>query len=144
MKVDDAEAELTKRLAGAPLTPAAAVEAMLAFYRDVRADECVLEKDGDMLLFQWGTYDWGEGPRFEVDVVRQFVVEVDGEDGISGLHVTFRFAPDDETKALGAANRWCPSPAGLSEFRAFIEQSAAYRATAARTDGAREILFECV
>ena len=30
-------------------------EAMLNFYRDVRASGCAFD-DADMLLFQWGTY----------------------------------------------------------------------------------------
>jgi hypothetical protein len=43
------------------LEPAEGVELMLAFYRDERAAGCPIDADGDMLLFQWGTYDWGEG-----------------------------------------------------------------------------------
>jgi hypothetical protein len=144
VKIDDAEAEIRRRLAAAPLTLGRAVEQMLAFYRDVRMDECVLEDHGDMLLFQWGTYDWGEGLRFEVDVVRQFLVHEGEEDGISQLHVTFRFAPDDATKALGAANRWCAHPAKLPELQAFIEQSPAFRAVATRADASAEVLYECV
>lgn len=26
-----------------------------------------------MLLFQWGTYDWGHGPHFEVDLTRELI-----------------------------------------------------------------------
>ena len=41
------------------LAAAEALELMAAFYRDVRAEDCDLDADGDMLLFQWGVYDWG-------------------------------------------------------------------------------------
>lgn len=32
------------------LTPAAAVDTMIAFYRDIRATDCQVDQDGDMLL----------------------------------------------------------------------------------------------
>jgi hypothetical protein len=35
---------------------------MIEFYVDVRADDVRLDDDGDMFLFQWGTWDWGDGP----------------------------------------------------------------------------------
>jgi hypothetical protein len=34
---------------------------MLAFYASDRAADCA-GVDGDMLLFQWGIFDWGSGP----------------------------------------------------------------------------------
>ena len=43
------------------LSAADAIELMAAFYREVRADDCTLDADGDMLLFQWGLADWGTG-----------------------------------------------------------------------------------
>jgi len=55
------------------MTPSRALESMLSFYGDIRADECDVAGDGDMLLFQWGTYDWGDGDHFEFDITRQFV-----------------------------------------------------------------------
>ena len=27
-----------------------------------------------MLLYQWGTYDWGEGKYFQIDITRQFIL----------------------------------------------------------------------
>jgi hypothetical protein len=40
--------------------PSTGVPAMLRFYADVRANGCK-DADRDMLLFQWGTYDWAIG-----------------------------------------------------------------------------------
>jgi hypothetical protein len=40
------------------LDAAFAVDAMIEFYVDVRADDVRLDDDGDMFLFQWGTWDW--------------------------------------------------------------------------------------
>ena len=36
-----------------------AIELMTAFSREVRADDCNMDADGDMLLFQWGLSDCG-------------------------------------------------------------------------------------
>ena len=46
----------------------AGCDALFDFYRDNRADGAVFEQhdDADMLLFQWGTYDWGEGEHFSL------------------------------------------------------------------------------
>jgi hypothetical protein len=44
------------------------IEAMFDFYRSTRAEDCSFESDGDSLLFQSGTYDWGPGPQFELDI----------------------------------------------------------------------------
>ena len=41
------------------LTVRSGIEEMLAFYESVLPTGCVNES-GDMLLFQWGTYDWGK------------------------------------------------------------------------------------
>lgn len=43
------------------MSPAAGLEAMLSFYRNTRAEGCDHNGQGDMLLFQGGTYDWGNG-----------------------------------------------------------------------------------
>src|SRR5436309_13551988 len=55
------------------------VKHALSFYRDVRAEGCRMDMDGDMLLYQWGTNDWGNGEFFDVNVTRQLITS-DGED----------------------------------------------------------------
>jgi hypothetical protein len=127
MKAAGAKADLETFLAGraqrvSGLKPAEGIASMCAFYREVRADDCDLATDGDMLLFQWGTYDWGRGPRFEVDITRQLIVG-DGEDGdIWQLHLSFRYRPTDDLGALGRGNVWCQSPAELATFSAFVDK----------------------
>jgi hypothetical protein len=49
--------------------------------------------DHDVLLFQYGTYDWGEGNFFEFDITRQFAKP--GEDEPYQLHMVLRFDPID-------------------------------------------------
>jgi hypothetical protein len=73
MRPQQAKTKLEERIkqSGTPtadLTLAQGVRLMLDFYRDVRAQGVDLDDDGDMLLFQWGTYDWdGAGRTFQCD-----------------------------------------------------------------------------
>src|SRR5262245_37488233 len=113
MKPRAAKTQLLKRLEAAglaldTLTPAEGAEAMLAYYEEERADGCDLDEEGDMLLFQWGIRDWGDGPAFEVNLTRQLIV-TDDDDAPRQLSLTFRFEPAVGA-AAGEGSRWCESP----------------------------------
>ena len=132
MKPGAAKTRFLKRLEAAglslaTLTPAAGVEAMLAYYAEERAEGCPFEADGDMLLFQWGTYDWGDGPGFEVDITRQLIVADDEDEEPRQLRLTFRFEPSNGG-AAGEGSKWCQSLAELAGFRRSVTQSAALKA----------------
>lgn len=124
------------------LSPAASLEAMLAFYRDVRAEGCDLEQNGDMLLYQWGTYDWGKGTHFEFDITRQLILEPGEDENIWQLSLTFRFTPDDDLRALDSGNKWCSSPAEAEAFAAFVRAHAAYAAVGTRAGADVELRHE--
>ncbi len=102
----------------------AGIKEMLAFYAEERVDDCDLACDGDMLLYQWGTHDWGDGKHFELDVTRQLIT--DEEEEPVQLSLTFLFHVTPELTALSSGNRWCHEPAELEEFRAFIFASKAF------------------
>jgi hypothetical protein len=110
------------------LSPADGIAVMLAFYHDERAEGCEIDEDGDMLLYQWGCYDWGQGEYFDFNITRQFM-DAAGEK-IQQLSLAFKFKPTDSLRNLADGNRWCHSPDEVSEFRLFIESSAAYNAVA--------------
>lgn len=112
------------------LSPADGIALMLAFYQDERADGCEIDEDGDMLLYQWGCHDWGEGESFDFNITRQFMDAAGEDEGIQQLSLTFKFKPTDSLRILGDGNRWCHSPDEISEFRSFIEASAANKAVA--------------
>ena len=102
------------------LAPGDGVSEMLNFFCNVRPEGCA-STDGDMLLFQWGTYDWGSGPRFEVDITRQFIaLHREGDDAISQLHLTYRFAPTSFLHGQGSGNRWCKTPADIASFDEYL------------------------
>ena len=90
---------------------------MIDHYRSVRADDCAIDDDGDMLLFQWGTYDWGKGPFFEIDLTRQFAIGEGEDENIWQLSLTFVFWPN---RSLEAGHRWCAHPAELDDFARFV------------------------
>ncbi|HEY1188588.1 MAG TPA: hypothetical protein VGE74_13125 [Gemmata sp.] len=103
---------------------------MLVYYAEERADQCVLSRDGDMLLFQWGTYDcgWGDGPMFDVSIVRQLKAADDSESEPRQLNLRFRYAPEAGAEAGAGASKWCASPAQLVELRRFVAGSPAMKA----------------
>ena len=137
IKPNQAKATLEEhiKLDGTPksnITLAQDTRIMLDFDRDIRAQGCDLEDDGDMLLFQWCTYDWdGDGPTFQCDITRQFIkIGADGDDGMTQLSFTFHFPPTAELERILSGNKWCDMPDELPEFEYFITQSAPDKALA--------------
>jgi hypothetical protein len=113
------------------ILPAEGLDAMLTFYASERVLHCAFDEEGDMLLYQWGTHDWGQGEHFELNITRQFIAGPDGEDDdIKQLSLTFRFVPSVALRQVGLGNRWCHDPGELPEFRDFIKTSAALAAAA--------------
>lgn len=112
-------------------TPRDGLERMFAFYESTRAAGCD-GPDGDMLLFQWGTYDWGEGRFFEIGITRQFIEQgIDEDDDVmSQLSLTYRFEPTPAREALGDGNRWCNGVEELPAFRSFVLSCAPFVALA--------------
>jgi hypothetical protein len=96
-----------------------------------------------MLLFQWGTYDWGSGKHFEVDVTRQVIFPDEADDdALWQLHLTYRAAPSPERTALGSGNRWCSSHTEVAEFESFLRCAAA-TVMAAAVGAKPSAMFEC-
>ena len=152
MTPENSKPELEERIkqSGAAintLTPSKGVRLMLDLYKAIRAENCELDDDGDMLLFQWGTYDWGKGPSFQFDITRQFTVSHSEEDeeeyeeeydeefeedaAVFQLSLKFHFVASTEFDALKSGNHWCRTPAELPGFEAIIFDSDAYRAVQA-------------
>ena len=123
---------------------AVGVRAMLDFYAQERADGFDPSREQDMLLFQWGTFDWGRGEHFELDMTRQVVLpdEVD-DDAIWQLHLTYRFAVSPGLSGLGSGDKWCASPSELAGLERYIASSPVTEALAGRLDASVEVLFEC-
>ena len=110
-------------------------EAFFDFYRDRRPSGRLFEQqdDADMLLFQWGSFDWGTGEHFAFNLTRQIIVCENAEDeDIWQLRLTFEFDAEDELRLLGNGNKWCHSLLELPEFREHVRRSNAFTACAER------------
>lgn len=102
-------------------SPDIGLRALIDFYANIRADGCEPDADQDMLLFQWGTYDWGDGEHFEIDLVRQVIVpDEEDDDAIWQLHLTYRYSASAERALLGSGNRWWSSPHETADFTRFV------------------------
>ncbi len=90
----------------------------------------MVSRSGDMLLFQWGTYDWGwgDGPMFDVSIVRQLKVADDPETEPRQLNLRFRYELGAGAEAGAGASEWCESPDEVAELRRFVAGSAAMKA----------------
>jgi len=105
------------------------IAAFFDFYRDERAEGCAVDEDGDMLLFEWGAVDWGEGDHFELSLARQLIFGP-GDGKIWQLKLTYAYEPTAAFRALGAGNRWCDTLDALAAFREWVDAADAYRTAA--------------
>lgn len=113
---------------------------MFDFYESAKPVGCD-GPDSDMLLFQWGTYDWGTGRHFSLNITRQFIEEnLQDDDAISQLSLTFRFEPTGELEAIGEGNRWCDGPTEFSIVREYALSSPALMAVADQPAAAVELV----
>lgn len=117
MKSSDALSTLTGMITAAGVNLAspsvADLSKALTVFRDfseIPVDDVNKDEDGDMVLLQYGTYDWGSGEFFEVDLVRQLMPPgeeyEEDDDLIFQLHCTFRFEPTESLRAFGSFERW--------------------------------------
>ena len=114
----------------------------IAFYRDEPVTGIATDDGADMLLFQYGSYDWGDGTAFEIDVTRQFAHDHDGT--LSQLQATAYFAPDPALAALGAYDTWCERRADADAFARAVLASPGIAAVRTRSPLRRVIRWEMV
>jgi hypothetical protein len=101
----------------------------MSFYLEVRAKHCVVETEGDMLLFEWQTHDHGKGETFHLEFTRQFIQPGnEDDDGMSQLYVRLHYPVTDALRALGSGEHWCETPDEAEAFHEFVHASEAYRA----------------
>jgi hypothetical protein len=119
------EGELAQRgLTATTFDAKSLVDLMFDFYTGTRITDADLDEDGDMLLVEWGTYDWGTGdrPSFQYSVTRQIITSADDIDDqeMLQLRTVVHYAPSPQTELLGSGSRWCPRPDAVGEFRAWL------------------------
>ena len=111
------------------MTPADLLNIAITFYETYPCDGCDPQEDADILLFQSGLYDCGKGKNFEVDFVRQFILNDDaGEyDHMEQLHCTFYYpASLAEGKNIDF-NVWSIGCSSLADFRTKVTEADGFR-----------------
>ena len=126
MKLADLHARILASPPDVAARPDRSFLVLLDLYEAERIDGASLDDDGDMLLYQWGPYDWGSGLYFELDLTRQVIRSGIEDARIQQLHCTYRYDPKLFTDIV-AGTRWCYRPAELKDFRAFVLDSEAFR-----------------
>ena len=132
------------------ITPAQGIDLMIEFYETTRADHCDIDCDGDMLLFEWGIYDWGNGEFFEYSITRQFIFPitcVDDEDeweddAIYQLKLNFLFEPTEILRKVESGSVWCERPAQIADFKVEIKENKASEIANSIKPAKVEISFE--
>ena len=127
----DSETAFRQFLAKSGLEPAGmnlatGLQQVQSFYTSVSAKRLQEYPDADMLLFQWGTYDWtGAGATFQADLTRQFISsDAVDDDAFSQLLLTFHYPTTPESDALGEGNRWLENGRdGLDHWLSFVRQT---------------------
>lgn len=116
---------------------------MLRFYAEVRVDGCDPGDDEDMLLLDWGSYDWGDGRAYEIDLTRQLVLPGGGaEEDLRELHVVYRFPNTGTLATIPQGNDWWGSPDRIGEFEEALTGNEALAAAADAEPQSVEIYFE--
>jgi hypothetical protein len=120
-------------------TPREGLAQMFAFYDEVVSVGCG-GRDGDMLMFQWGTYDWGSGRNFELNITRQFIEEdAQDDDAISQLRLTYKFGPTTELEEITPGNLICEGSQASTVIRDFAAAHPAFVAVADQKPEAVEL-----
>ena len=114
-------------------------------YENKRIYNTSLPSDGDMLLFQWGTYDWGNGKYFNLDLTRQVMDDFEDpdeqSDSMQQLSVALFFELNAENEVFKSGNMWCSSPNELDKLKHFIEDNDAYNWALERKPKSMEVLL---
>lgn len=108
--------------------PSSLMEAVIDFFEHDAAGGLADDPSADMLLFEWGVYDWGQGADFQISMTRQFIVaDRQDDDAISQLRLVLYHPPAPEAQALKAGNYWCDRKADTPHLRAFLASHEALR-----------------
>lgn len=96
----------------------------------------------DMLLFQWGVFDWGEGEYFELDITRQISSLNTNE--LRQLSCTLYFNPLLVLREIEEGNKWCSSLEEFNSFNEFVLSSKVFKFCSAITPEKSSVELEYV
>lgn len=94
-------------------------------YRLQRLPGTDLDADGDLLLYEWGVMDWGDGLFAIIDLTRQIQVAAPttwGDPSVWRIGCRFRYPPPLLNR-IKNGHVWCLHPRDVIAFRAQLERS---------------------
>ncbi len=99
------------------------LQLMIDFYNEYqiqKVDSTI--PDSDMLLFEYGIYDWqdGKGENFTISIVRQFYIEDEENEGFSQLHLVLYFDKDEFKGAEASSNKWSVDFENIDEWKQYV------------------------
>lgn len=106
------------------LLPQDGISGMIKFYQMERVKKCDITNDGDMLLFEWGTYSFTGQKEFQINITRQFILS--REDEPYQLSLRFTFPINERNQSWNAGSFWCHGPEEVHAFLSQIENNLAF------------------
>lgn len=136
---------LPKFLKSSELTSNEALEIFQDFFFNTIIKNFLREDDGDMALFQYGVFDWGQGESFEINFTRQLVFTEDknGYEGTKQLSFTLFYPPTLFTKDQ-EYNTWYHDYVNKEEWIRKIKQTEGFIGTENLPALRYEIRYEVV
>ncbi len=113
------------------------------FYENTRSENCGIDQDGDMLLFQWRFLP--NESKYEIDIVRQFTLsDLDADDRMSQLHFIFNFPISENISSIPDGDIWCHSLEEISEFNKDVNNNKVYEILKSISPISAQINYELV
>jgi len=110
--------------------PAQALEAMFEFYQTVQILSKIDTPTQDMLLFQYGVYDWNDtGDNFEFNITRQVKSPYPGDDEYYQFSLTLLYEPE-EIKPIESFDTWSIDFPDLTAWKNHIISTPGYQKAA--------------
>lgn len=123
------------------LTPEKALELIIEFYHSTQVKGVDRDiQDNDMLLFQYGTYDWhdGNGSNFSLDFTRQIILEIEHEPYQIGFILYY---PPGIVGDIGSYNRWSIADQSVGDWATEIKSTKGFKMVSSRKAKSFEIRF---
>jgi hypothetical protein len=123
------------------LTPENALDLMIEFYHSAHVKGVDSDiPDNDMILFQYGTYDWqdGNGRRFSLDFTRQFILETEDEPYQLSLILYYS---SDTIGDMESYSRWSIIDPSISDWATEIRSTMGFKMVSSITPKSFNIRF---
>ena len=119
--------EISKAIKGKDLTALLLVEVSLNLYNELKIEGIFDEEYNDVLLFQYGVYNWGDehGRHFSLDITRQLQMPLEDEP----YQLSFSLVFDPERfENIDAYDCWSMDFSDLESFIEHIKDTDGFRA----------------